>query len=118
MIDKGTVSALVDGGKKAIVIPSMAKGTVTLPLIVSEMLIGFINVEDEVVYSTFDDNTGIILARLDGKWSRKIDGQLEVKGGVIATDVQTNAVASFNKHTHGYTHGGDSSGNDTTSGPK
>lgn len=89
MIDKGVISALKDGGKKAEVIPSRSKNSVTAPLVVPDILRGNVQVKTEVVYVMFDDNTGIILDRLDGK----------------------------NTHKHEYTHGGTSSGKDTTSVP-
>ena len=89
MIDKGTVSALQEGGSKAEVVPSASGETVTIPLVVPDLLRANLAVGDEVVYATFADNTGIILERMDGK----------------------------NTHKHKYTHGGTSSGDDETSGP-
>lgn len=89
MIDKGVVSALKDGGTKAEVIPSQSQDTVTAPLTVPVLLRGNVPVNTEVVYVLFDDNTGMILDRLDGK----------------------------NTHKHEYTHGGMSSGTDTTTAP-
>lgn len=117
MIDKGRVSALKNGGAYAEVIPYQATSTVTIPLVVSEHIMEFINVGDEVVYALFEDNTGIILARLDGRWSHKVEGHVEVTGNVKTNDVQTASVSSLNGHTHGYTHGGESSGSDTTTAP-
>ena len=89
MIDKGVICALKDGGSKVEVIPATSQGTVTVPLAVPDLLRGNLAVNTEVVYVMFDDNTGAILCRLDGK----------------------------NAHTHEYTHGGLSSGKDETSGP-
>ena len=89
MIDKGVICALKDGGSKVEVIPATSQGTVTVPLAVPDLLRGNLAVNTEVVYVMFDDNTGAILCRLDGK----------------------------NEHTHEYTHGGLSSGKDETSGP-
>lgn len=89
MIDKGVISALKDGGSKAEVIPSTSKASVTVPLVVPDLLRGNLAVNTEVVYVMFDDNTGVILERLDGK----------------------------NTHKHEYTHGGTSSGKDETSSP-
>lgn len=68
MIDKGQVSAILDGGKKVTVKPNTG-GTVTFPLVVPYFLIGALPVNTPVVYSTFDDNTGIVLARADGEWN-------------------------------------------------
>lgn len=89
LIDKGKISALKDGGNAAEVIPSQSSGAVTATLTVPQLLKGNIQVNTEVVYVMFDDNTGVILERMDGK----------------------------NTHKHDYTHGGTSSGKDTTSEP-
>ena len=89
MVDKGKISALKDEGATAEVIPSQSSTAVTTTLVVPQLLQGNLSVNTEVVYAVFDDNTGIILDRLDGK----------------------------NTHKHNYTHGGTSSGSDTTSGP-
>lgn len=89
MVDKGKISTLKDGGTTAEVIPSQSSSAVTTTLTVPQLLQGNLSANTEVVYAVFDDNTGIILDRLDGK----------------------------NTHKHNYTHGGTSSGSDTTSGP-
>jgi len=117
MVDKGVISALKEGGSKAEVIPATSKSSVTTLLAVSEMLIDFLEVGDEVVYAMFDDNTGLVFAKLDGTWSHKVKGKIEVTEKVIADDVQTSSVTSLNGHKHNYTHGGTSSGADQTSGP-
>ena len=88
-IDKGMISALKDDDTKAEVIPSNAKDSVTAPLTVPVLLRGNLSVNTEVVYAMFEDNTGIIIDRLDGK----------------------------NTHKHEYTHGGLSSGTDKTGDP-
>ena len=89
MIDKGTVSALQEGGSKAEVVPSASGDTVTMPLVVPDLLRANLAVGDVVVYATFADNTGIILERMDGR----------------------------NTHKHIYTSIVTSSGEDVTSGP-
>lgn len=68
MIYKGQVSAIVDGGKKVTVTPYTGV-TVTFPLVVPYFLIGALPVNTPVIYATFDDNSGIILARADGEWN-------------------------------------------------
>lgn len=88
-VNKGVISALKENGSKAEVIPCSATDTVTIPLAVPDLLRGNLSTNTDVVYAMFDDNTGIILCRLDGK----------------------------NTHTHEYTHGGTSSGKDETSAP-
>lgn len=68
MIHKGQVSAVVDGGSSVMVAP-YSGGAVTFPLVVPFFLIGALPVNTAVVYVTFEDNTGIILARADGEWN-------------------------------------------------
>ena len=117
MVDKGKVSSLRNNGKIAEVIPSTAEAAVTCQLVVSELIQKHIDVGDEVVYATFEDNTGIVLAKMDGTWSHKVDCKIEITDNVIAKDIQTSAVQSLNGHKHEYTHGGTSSGSDKTSAP-
>lgn len=71
MIFKGQVSAILDGGKKVTVTPYNG-GTVTFPLVVPYFLIGALPINTPVIYSSFDDNSGIILARADGEWNHAI----------------------------------------------
>lgn len=71
MIDKGIVSALQEGGSKAEVVPSASGDTVTMPLVVPDLLRDNLAVGDEVVYATFSDSTGIVLERMDGKNTHK-----------------------------------------------
>ena len=124
MFDKGVISALKDGGARAEIMPSRSTVSVTAPLVVPEFLFGMLQVNDPVVFAMFDDNTGVILSRLDGKWSHKIEGNLEVTGettvggNVTAADAKTANGISLQSHRHGYTHGGESSGADTTTAPK
>lgn len=87
MIDKGKISSI--SGNTAKVIPSQSNDAVTTDVVIPVLLEGNLSVNTEVVYTTFDDNTGIILCRMDGK----------------------------NTHKHKYTHGGTSSGEDITSEP-
>ena len=117
MVDKGKISSLRNNGKIAEVIPSTAEAAVTCQLVVSELIQKHIDVGDEVVYATFEDNTGIVLAKMDGTWSHKVDGKIEITDNVIAKDIQTSAVQSLNGHKHEDTHGGTSSGSDKTSAP-
>lgn len=71
MIQKGQVSAVLDGGKSVTVTPYTG-GTVTFPLVVPFFLIGALPINTPVVYTTFADNTGIVLARADGEWNHNI----------------------------------------------
>ena len=54
----------------------------------------------EVVYAQFPDNSGVILARLDGEWNHDLDDDLRVRGVTTVEDVKTGAVTSYNAHTH------------------
>jgi hypothetical protein len=65
MIKKGKVSAVLDGGKLVTITP-LSGGIVTAPLVVPFFLIGAVPVNTSVIYTVFDDNTGIVLARSDG----------------------------------------------------
>lgn len=125
MIDKGKVSALLEDGKKATVIPSRAQGNVTIPLVVPKLLIEGLEVGMEVVYVTFEDNTGIILSRLDGDWSHKIDDDITITGdvasdGSISADsvsAEQDVTASGISLTN-HIHGGVEPGSGKTSRPE
>ena len=67
MINKGTVSAILEGGKKISAKPYVGE-SVTVALAVPYFLEGCLEVGMPVVYATFDDNTGIVIARMDGDW--------------------------------------------------
>lgn len=108
MIYKGRVSAILDGGKKVTVTP-YAGETVTFPLVVPFFLIGAVPVNTPVVYATFADNSGIIIARTDGEWNHEIAGDITILGNVTAENF-ISSVADFNSHTHNSPDG-------TTSGP-
>lgn len=89
MINKGFISSLQENGTKAIIIPQEASGNVTFPLVVPYFLLECLEVNMPVVYATFPDNTGIILARLDGEWNHKIYRTLTVEGITHITDKLT-----------------------------
>ena len=109
MINKGTVSAVLEGGKKINVKPY--RGQIgTVDLVVPYFLFECLEVGMPVVYVTFDDNTGIVIARMDGEWNKNISGDISVDGIVTAKNFATD-VASFNSHTHTTPDG-------TTSGPR
>ncbi len=71
MVHKGKVSSIVNGGVAVMVTP-YAGGIVTAPLVVPFFLIGARPSGTPVVYSVFDDNTGIVLARADGGWNNSL----------------------------------------------
>lgn len=109
MINKGTVSAILEGGKKINAKPYIGE-SVTVALVVPYFLFGCLEVGMPVVYVTFEDNTGIVIARMDGEWNKNLVGDITVDGTVTAKNLVTN-VASFNSHIHSAPEG-------TTSGPR
>ena len=109
MINKGTVSAILEGGKKISVKPYMGE-SVTVALVVPYFLFGCLEVGMPVVYASFPDNTGIVIARMDGEWNKNLAGDITIGGIVTAKNVVTD-VASFNSHTHAAPDG-------STSGPR
>lgn len=77
MIEKGTISTV--SGKKATVIPSFSNAPVSVELVVPFFLVGSLTVGMPVVYAQFEDNTGVILARMDGEWNHDLDGVLNTQ---------------------------------------
>lgn len=71
MVQKGKVAAVLDGGKAVTVTP-YAGSTVTVAMTVPVFLIGALPVGTPVAYVVFDDNTGIVLSRMDGQWNENI----------------------------------------------
>ena len=65
MLSKGIVSAILDEGKKVTVKPYGA-GLVSAPLNVPTSLVGLLTINMPVIYISFEDNTGIVLSRVDG----------------------------------------------------
>ena len=65
MIQKGIVSSVLNGGGMVTVSP-YGGGAVTAPLVVQHFLVGALPVNTPVVYVVFNDNTGIVIARMDG----------------------------------------------------
>lgn len=70
MVLKGKVSSVLDGGKAVTATP-YSGGTVTAPLTVPFFLIDALTVGTPIVYVVFDDNTGVVLCRMDGGWNHK-----------------------------------------------
>ena len=71
MVQKGKISTVLNGGKSVTVTP-YAGNTVTAPITVPFFLIDFLPVGTPVAYVVFDDNTGIVLSRMDGEWNEKL----------------------------------------------
>lgn len=66
MVQKGLISSISADGTTAVV-TTYNGGAVSYALTVPFFLIGALSVNTPVVYVSFDDNTGIILSRMDGK---------------------------------------------------
>ena len=71
MVLKGKVSAVLNGGAAVTVTP-YGGGVVTVALTVPFFLIGALTVNTPVAYVTFEDHTGIVLARMDGEWNHSL----------------------------------------------
>lgn len=71
MVYKGKVSTILDGGNMITATP-FSGGTVTAPLAVPFFLIGALPVGTPIAYVIFDDNTGVVLSRMDGDWNHNV----------------------------------------------
>ena len=98
-VNKGKISTIEDEEHET-VIPSFSDTPVTIKLIIPFFLKRCLETDMEVVYAQFPDNTGVILARLDGEWNHDLDDDLRVRGVTTVEDVRTDAVSSYNGHTH------------------
>lgn len=72
MVQKGKISAVLNGGKFVTVTP-FGGGIVTAPLTVPFFLIGALPVGIAVAYATFGDGTGIVISRMDGEWNHDLN---------------------------------------------
>lgn len=70
-IQKGKVSSITADDMRVSVTP-YSGGIVTPPLVVPFYLIGAVPVGTEVAYTIFDDNTGVIICRMDGGWNHSL----------------------------------------------
>lgn len=77
MVLKGKVSTIENGGRSITATPYTG-GTVTAPLTVPFFLFGALPVGTPIAYAVFEDNTGIVLSRMDGEWNHSLQ---EVEGG-------------------------------------
>lgn len=68
MVQKGKVSAVLNNGKAVTVTP-YAGGIVSAPITVPFFLVGVLPVGTPVAYVLFEDDTGIVLSRMDGEWN-------------------------------------------------
>lgn len=117
-VNKGKISAVKDK-THATVVPAFSDTPVSTALVIPWALLECLEVGMDVVYAQFPDNTGVILARMDGEWNHKLwadDGGLAVEAvtgnlKLDAGDMITAAVPSYNGHTHTCPDG-------ETSGPK
>lgn len=97
-IDKGVISTVK--GSTATVIPSFSESPVSVELVVPFFLVRCLEVGMEVVYVQWPDNTGLVLARMDGDWNHDLDDDLRVRGVTTIVDARTDSIASVNAHTH------------------
>lgn len=97
-IDKGVISTV--SGTTATVIPSFSDAPVSVDLVIPFFLVRCLEVGMEVVYVQWPDNTGIVLARMDGDWNHDLDDDLRVRGVTTIEDAKTDSIASVNAHTH------------------
>lgn len=107
MIEKGYISAILEGGKKVTVIPAFSSDVVSHELVVPFFLYKSLAVKMEIVYCWFQDDTGMVLGRMDGDWNHKIFDGVEIVSG----DLVAPGVPSYTGHTHTCPDG-------STSGPK
>lgn len=92
-VSKGKVSVIYDGGATVTIKPYTGD-VVTPKIVVPFFLLNSLTVGMEVVYAMFEDNTGVVLARMDGDWSHKLKGDIDVEGQATAGGI------SLNNHTH------------------
>lgn len=84
MIGKGTISALLEGGKKVTIKPYLGE-VVTPELVVPFFLFDCLTVGMPVVYAAFEDNSGVVLARMDGEWNHRVWDGIRLESGDFAT---------------------------------
>ena len=126
-IEKGVILSLSvadsnGNNSKASVQSTTANGTSTLPLTIPWYLrgsMGNLSKGTEVVYAVFDDATGLILSRMDGNWSGKMDdaGDITV-GKLIADEVIAQSVQDSGITLHSHTHSGVEAGGYSTGQPE
>ena len=71
MVQKGKVAAVLDGGKAVTVTP-YSGSTVSAPITVPFFLVGAVAVGTPVAYVLFEDNTGVVLSRMDGELNQNL----------------------------------------------
>ena len=117
MINKGYVSDIKEAGRKATVVPAFEGTSVSVELVVPFFLWECLEVKMPVVYAVFPDNTGVVLARMDGEWNHKLYDGLELATGDMSIpggDLKAGAVPGYNGHTHS----GVEAGPGVTNGPQ
>lgn len=119
-VNKGKISAVVDK-THATVVPAFSDTPVTTELVIPFFLWECLEPDMDVIYTQFPDNTGMIVARMDGEWNHRIwdgveivtkdvkvtegnikvaAGNVEASGNVKADgDVKAGAI-SLKLHTH------------------
>lgn len=110
-IEKGYISAILDGGKKVTVVPAFSSDVVSHELVVPFFLEKSLTVKMEVAYCWFQDDTGLILARMDGDWSRTLYEDVTIQADLSAKNVKASSGMSaggisLRGHTHTDSTGG------------
>ena len=85
MVLKGKVSGVLNDGTAVTVTP-YGGGVVTIPLTVPYFLVGALDVNTPVVYMVFEDNTGVVLSRMDGALN------MDIVGGSITAYSEGDAI--------------------------
>lgn len=98
MIEKGKISTV--SGNIATVVPSFSDSPVSTNLVIPFFLVRCLTPGMEVVYAQFEDNTGVVLARMDGDWNHDLDDDLRVRGVTTVENAVTESRISLNSHTH------------------
>lgn len=93
MILKGKVSGILNGGTSVTVTP-YGGGVVTVPLTVPQSLSGRLPINTPVLYVTFEDNTGIVLSRMDGESAggAGVDLEISTDGDAIVINTSNSTV--------------------------
>lgn len=96
MIQKGKVSTILNGGKSVTITPYNG-GIVSAPITVPYFLLGSLQVNTPVVYVDFEDNTGIVLSRMDVGWDNSVIGESSVRTCTTLTRYRSTVTV----HCHG-----------------
>ena len=71
MVQKGKIAAVLDGGRSVTITP-YSGSTVSPAIAVPFFLVDALPVGTAVAYALFEDNTGIVLSRMDGDINQNV----------------------------------------------